>query len=153
MKCPACSFLDSRVLDSRPVEDDKSIKRRRECLSCGKRFTTYEIIDNVPLSVVKKDGSREFFDTHKLHAGILKACQKRPVDTKALVDDIEAELANSLSNEITSKELGQMVMDRLRAADHISYVRFASVYREFTDVSSFIEELQSVVNDEKKRAK
>ena len=153
MKCPACGYGDSRVLDSRPVEDDKSIKRRRECLSCGKRFNTYEIIDTVPLSVVKKDGSREFFDRHKLHAGLLKACQKRPVDTKAIVDDIEGELSNSLSNEITSKELGQMVMDRLRAADQISYVRFASVYRDFTDVSSFLEELQTFVNEGKKRTR
>lgn len=153
MKCPACGYGDSRVLDSRPVEDDKSIKRRRECLSCGKRFNTYEIIDTVPLSVVKKDGSREFFDRHKLHAGLLKACQKRPVDTKAIADDIEGELSNSLSNEITSKELGQMVMDRLRAADQISYVRFASVYRDFTDVSSFLEELQTFVNEGKKRTR
>ncbi len=153
MRCPICGAADSRVLDSRPTDDGKSIKRRRECHACARRFNTYEMVDNVPVSVIKKDGSREFFDKHKLHAGLLKACQKRPVDTGAIADDIEAELANSLTSEISSREIGEMVMKRLRAADQISYVRFASVYREFTDLTAFIDELQSMVKSAKPRGR
>ncbi len=146
MKCPACGTKDTRVLDSRPQEDYTTIKRRRECTGCGKRFTTYEMVETFPLLVVKKDGvRREPYDRHKLKAGIVKACQKRPVDVEAILDDIENELANSLENEIASEKLGQMVMDRLRKADAVSYVRFASVYREFRDVETFLEELNALV--------
>lgn len=151
MRCPACGISDSKVLDSRPVDEGNSIKRRRECISCGKRFTTYEVIDSVPITVLKKDGSREFFDRHKLHAGILKACQKRPVDTEQIVSQIEAELTNSLVSEISTKDIGNMVMDRLRGLDAVSYVRFASVYREFKDVDTFLEELNSMIRKEKKK--
>ena len=151
MRCPACNSPDSKVLDSRPVEEGNSIKRRRECNSCGKRFTTYEVIDSVPITVLKKDGSREFFDRHKLHAGILKACQKRPVDTELIVSQIEAELTNSLVSEISTKDIGNMVMDRLRGLDAVSYVRFASVYREFKDVDTFLEELNNMIRKEEKK--
>ena len=150
MKCPACLSTDSKVLDSRPVEDGNSIKRRRECVNCGKRFNTYEVIDSVPLTVVKKNGSREFFDKHKLHSGILKACQKRPVDTQLIVAQIENELTNSLVSEISTLELGNMVMDRLRKIDAVSYVRFASVYREFKDVDTFLEELNRMIRKDKR---
>ncbi len=150
MKCPACLSTDSKVLDSRPVEDGNSIKRRRECVNCGKRFNTYEVIDSVPLTVVKKNGSREFFDKHKLHSGILKACQKRPVDTELIVSQIENELTNSLVSEISTQELGNMVMDRLRKIDAVSYVRFASVYREFKDVDTFLEELNRMIRKDKR---
>ena len=151
MRCPACNSPDSKVLDSRPVEEGNSIKRRRECNSCGKRFTTYEVIDSVPITVLKKDGSREFFDRHKLHAGILKACQKRPVDTELIVSQIEAELTNSLVSEISTKEIGNMVMERLRGLDAVSYVRFASVYREFKDVDTFLEELNNMIRKEENK--
>lgn len=137
--------MDSHVMDSRPVEDGASIKRRRECAACGKRFTTYEVVESVPLAVVKKDGSREFFDRHKLLSGVMKACQKRPVDAAAVVADIERELNNSLVAEISSRDIGELVMDRLRALDAVAYVRFASVYREFKDVDTFLEELNKMV--------
>lgn len=145
MKCPACGAQDSRVLDSRPVDEGASIRRRRECPVCGKRFTTYEVIDSVPITVLKKDGTREFFDKHKLQSGLLKACQKRPVDTQALVNEIEQELTNSLASEITTKDIGELVMKRLRGIDAVSYVRFASVYREFKDVDTFLEELNKMI--------
>ena len=142
MKCPICSYSDSRVLDSRPIDDGASIKRRRECPSCGKRFTTYEVIDTVPIAVLKKDGRREFFDKHKLALGIERACQKRPVDSKAIAASIEAELQNSIVNEITATDIGEMVLARLKEIDIISYIRFASVYREFKDIDSFTEEIK-----------
>ena len=145
MKCPACGAADSRVLDSRPVDEGASIRRRRECPACGKRFTTYEVIDSVPITVLKKDGTREFFDKHKLESGLLKACQKRPVDTAALVNEIEQELTNSLVSEITTKKIGEIVMKKLRSLDEVSYVRFASVYREFKDVDTFLEELNKMI--------
>ncbi len=145
MKCPCCGASDSRVLDSRPVNDETSIKRRRECTACGKRFTTYEIVDTVPIVVVKKDGSHEFFDQRKLQVGILRACQKRPVDTDALVAEIVAELNNSLVSEITTREIGEKVMEKLRTLDEVSYVRFASVYREFKDVDTFLSELNRMI--------
>lgn len=151
MKCPACGNRDSRVLDSRPVEDDASIKRRRECTACGKRFTTYEMIETVPIFVIKKDGSREPFDRHKLQNGLMKACQKRPVDVDALCAEIENELVNSLASEVTSVRLGEMVMDHLKTLDEVSYVRFASVYREFRDLESFLDELNALVKGKKKR--
>ena len=145
MKCPACAAQDSRVLDSRPVEDGASIRRRRECPACGKRFTTYEVIDSVPITVLKKDGTREFFDKHKLESGLLKACHKRPVDTAALVFEIEQELTNSLIGEVTTAQIGEIVMKKLRNIDEVAYVRFASVYREFKDVDTFLEEVKKII--------
>ncbi len=145
MKCPCCGSTDSRVLDSRPVNEGTSIKRRRECPSCGKRFNTYEIVDSVPIVVVKKDGSHEFFDERKLQSGIMSACQKRPVDAAALTAEIVSELTNSLVSEISTKEIGERVMEKLRARDEVSYVRFASVYREFKDVDTFLAELNNMI--------
>lgn len=152
MKCPVCNHSDSRVLDSRPVEDGTSIKRRRECPSCGKRFTTYEVVDTVPIAVVKRDGRREFFDTHKLVLGIERACQKRPVDPTEIAKDIETELQNELVEEISSKDIGEMVLSRLKERDIVSYIRFASVYREFADIDSFMEEIKSLGKRGRRRA-
>ncbi len=151
MKCPVCSCPDLHVLDSRPVDDDTSIKRRRQCASCGRRFTTYEVIDTVPVTVVKRDGSVEFFDKHKLTMGIARACQKRPVDPSAIAADIEAELQNSIVEKVTSTELGEMVLSRLREIDIVSYIRFASVYREFQDIDSFMAEIKSLNKKGRKR--
>ena len=144
MKCPVCNSQDSRVLDSRPVEDGASIKRRRECPSCGKRFTTYEVIDTVPIAVVKRNGKREFFDKHKLLRGIERACQKRPVDPEEIATAIETELQNSIIEEISSQDIGEMVLARLKELDTVSYIRFASVYREFQDIDSFILEINNL---------
>ena len=141
MKCPACGFADSKVIDSRPVEEGNSIRRRRECLSCQKRFTTFEVIETVQVIVVKKNGSKELFDRNKLMAGIMKACEKRPVNAEDIVVEIENELHNSLTTEIKTGDIGEMVMDKLKARDEVAYVRFASVYREFTDLDTFIKEL------------
>ena len=149
MHCPACSAADSRVLDSRPVEENNSIRRRRECTACGKRFTTYEVVDTVPLTVIKKDGTREIFDRHKLESGLLKACEKRPVDAVAIATAIEAELAGRITGEITTREIGEVVMEHLRRADAVAYVRFASVYREFKDVGTFLDEISRVISDNK----
>ena len=151
MKCPACNSLDSRVLDSRPAQDGASIKRRRECPVCGKRFTTYEVIDTVPIAVVKRDGRREFFDKHKLTVGIERACQKRPVSAAEIAADIETELQNSIVTEISSMDIGEMVLQRLKEIDIVSYIRFASVYREFQDMESFVEEINSLARKGKKR--
>ncbi len=151
MKCPVCNAPDSRVLDSRPANEGASIKRRRECSSCGKRFTTYEVVDTVPIAVVKRDGSREFFDRHKLLLGIERACQKRPVDPEQIVLAIESELQNSIVNEIPSQQIGEMVLDHLREIDIVSYIRFASVYREFQDVDSFMAEIKSLNKRKKKQ--
>ena len=153
MKCPSCGHRDSRVLDSRPVEEESSIKRRRECVFCGKRFTTYEVVDTVPIAVVKRSGNREFFDKHKLMLGIERACQKRPVDAEAVAAAIEAELQNSIVTEITSKKIGEMVLAHLREIDFVSYIRFASVYREFQDVDSFMAEIKSLGKISKKKEK
>lgn len=144
MKCPVCNHQDSRVLDSRPVEDGASIKRRRECPCCGKRFTTYEVIDTVPTTVVKRNGKREFFDKHKLVLGIERACQKRPVDPEEIANAIETELQNSIVEEISSQDIGEMVLARLKELDTVSYIRFASVYREFKDIDSFISEINNL---------
>ena len=152
MKCPACNSQDSRVLDSRPVSDGSSIKRRRECPVCGKRFTTYEVIDTVPIAVVKRNGEREFFDKHKLMLGIERACQKRPVNAEAIATAIESELQNSIATEITSKQIGEIVLEHLREMDIVSYIRFASVYREFQDVDSFMAEIKSLNKLSKKKA-
>lgn len=151
MKCPACASQDSRVLDSRPVEDGTSIKRRRECPVCGKRFTTYEVVDTVSIAVVKRDGRREFFDRHKLMLGIERACQKRPVNSDQIATDIETELQNSLVTEITSKDIGEMVLAHLKEIDIVSYIRFASVYREFQDLDSFVAEIKNLGKRIKKR--
>ena len=141
MKCPGCGYIKSEVIDSRPVTEGNSIRRRRECPACQKRFTTFEIIESVQIIVVKKNGDKELFDKQKLLAGVLKATQKRPVDAVALVNEIEAELQNSLRQEITSTEVGELVMKKLKARDEVAYVRFASVYREFKDIDTFLEEL------------
>ena len=139
-----CNFQDSRVLDSRPVEEGASIKRRRECASCGKRFTTYEVVDTVPITVVKRDGRHEFFDKHKLVVGIKRACQKRSVDAEGIASAIESELQNTLVTEISSVGIGEMVLEHLKDEDIVSYIRFASVYREFQDIDSFTEEIKSL---------
>lgn len=141
MRCPACGNPDSKVIDSRPMTDGNSIRRRRECLNCQKRFTTYEIIETVQMFVIKKNGTKEIFDRNKLMSGIMKACEKRPVNAEDIVNEIENELHNLLSNEITTKEIGELVMDKLKERDEVAYVRFASVYREFTDLDTFIKEL------------
>ena len=154
MKCPACGYTESKVIDSRPVPENNSIRRRRECLSCQKRFTTFETIEIVPIIVVKKNGGKELFDRQKLLSGVLKATQKRPVDAVALVDEIESELQNTLRAEVTSVELGEMVMRKLKERDEVSYVRFASVYREFKDIDTFLEELRTLkhqMQSEKKK--
>lgn len=153
MKCPNCGFADSRVLDSRPTEEGNSIRRRRECAECGKRFTTYEVIETTPITVIKKDGSREFFDSNKLRTGIMHACEKRPVDVSALVNTIEKELQNAMITEIATEKIGEMVMAHLRTLDAVSYVRFASVYREFKDADTFLEEINKVIRGEKKEKK
>ncbi len=152
MKCPICNFQDSRVLDSRPVDDGASIKRRRECPACGKRFTTYEVVDTVPIAVVKRDGRREFFDKHKLSLGIRRACQKRPVDSDAIAASIESELQNSIITEISSTDIGELVLARLKELDMISYIRFASVYREYQDIDSFMNEIKQLSRRPRKRA-
>ncbi len=153
MKCPVCSNPESKVIDSRP-SDKSSIRRRRECLGCGKRFTTYEIIEASPIFVIKKDGTKEIFDQNKIAAGVRRACYKRPVSEEqiaTLVGEIENEIVNSLRDDVTTSEIGEMVMDKLRKIDEVSYVRFASVYREFKDVETFLEELRGLLP--KKRGK
>jgi transcriptional repressor NrdR len=150
MKCPACGNPDLKVIDSRPIEEGNSIRRRRECLQCAKRFTTFEMIEQAQIIVIKKDGSKEPFDRNKLVTGILKSTRKRSVDAEAIVDEIEAELQNTLHLEVPSVELGDLVLAKLRDIDEISYVRFASVYHEFTDVDSFMDELKKL---KKKHAK
>ena len=152
MKCPVCNCQDSRVLDSRPVDEGASIRRRRECPACGKRFTTYEVVDNVPIAVVKRDGHREFFDKHKLILGIERACQKRPVNPEGIATSIEAELQNSIVTEISSKSIGEMVLARLKESDIVSYIRFASVYREFKDIDSFMEEIKSLSRRQRRKS-
>ena len=152
MKCPICNFADSRVLDSRPIDDGSSIKRRRECPSCGKRFTTYEVVDTVPIMVIKRSGKNEFFDKHKLMLGIERACQKRPVNAEEIASAVEQDLQNSIVTEITSKDIGEMVLARLRDVDIVSYIRFASVYREFRDIDSFMEEIKSLSKSRSKTA-
>ncbi len=151
MKCPACFASDSRVLDSRPVDEGASIKRRRECPICGKRFTTYEVIDNVPITVVKRSGKHEFFDKHKLMLGIERACQKRPVNAGEIADSVEQELQNMIVSEVPSSDIGEMVLSRLREIDIVSYIRFASVYREFADIDSFMSEIKSLNRRSRKK--
>lgn len=150
MKCPYCSFEESKVIDSRPTDEGERIRRRRECLKCQKRFTTYEIIESLPIIVIKKDKSREVFNRDKLINGMLKACEKRPVsinDIERAVDDIEVKLQNSLDREVTSDAIGELVMEKLKELDEVAYVRFASVYRQFKDLSTFMEELNKLLSD------
>ena len=144
MKCPNCGFTDSKVIDSRPVEEGNSIRRRRECLSCQKRFTTFEVLESVQILVVKKDGKKELFDRSKMLSGIMKACQKRPVNGEQIAAEIEAELQNEMVQEITSREVGERIMIKLKQRDDVAYVRFASVYREFKDVDTFLAELKEL---------
>ena len=150
MKCPYCGHLESKVVDSRPADEGASIRRRRECLGCGKRFTTYETMERLPLVVVKKDGSRQQFDRAKIINGVIRACEKRPVtfDTvEKLAEDIELELQNSLERETDTQTIGKMVMDRLKKIDEVAYVRFASVYRQFKDINTFMAELNKLLAD------
>ena len=147
MKCPNCGYTDSKVIDSRPVEEGNSIRRRRECLACGKRFTTFEVIESVQILVLKKNGTKELFDRSKLLAGIMKACQKRPVNGEEIAAQIEAELQNDMVQEVTSQKLGEMIMAKLKQVDEVAYVRFASVYREFKDVDTFLAELKELKNN------
>lgn len=153
MKCPGCGHTESKVVDSRATDEGHSIRRRRECLACQRRFTTYEFIETVPLVVIKKNDSREPFDRTKVLNGIMRACQKRPVSVEQMekiVSDIENELQNSLKNEIHVSTIGSMVMDRLKEIDAVSYVRFASVYREFKDVETFMREIEDILRKNKK---
>ena len=150
MKCPYCSASDSKVIDSRPTEDGEKIRRRRECLKCGRRFTTYEIGERVPIIVVKKDGSREEFDRQKLLGGMLRACEKRPVSyqmLEAAVENIEQAIRAEYEQEVTSIHIGELAMAELKKVDEVAYVRFASVYRQFSDINTFMEELREILND------
>ncbi len=148
MKCPYCGYVESKVVDSRPTDESERIRRRRECLRCEHRFTTYEIIETTPLVVIKKDKSREAFDSSKLLAGMVRACEKRPVSLSVLeqaVEDIEMGLRSSLDKEIPSTHIGELAMEKLREIDEVAYVRFASVYRQFKDIDSFMKELQTLL--------
>ncbi|MBQ7227154.1 MAG: transcriptional repressor NrdR [Clostridia bacterium] len=155
MKCNKCGCLDSKVIDSRLNEEGTSIRRRRECLGCGKRFTTYEVIESIPVLVVKRDGARQTFDTEKIRRGIIKACEKRPVTAEQVnsaVDRIEKQIYNTLLQEISSKQIGELVMLELKNIDEVAYVRFASVYRDFRDVTTFVEfigDLERIIKEEK----
>ena len=156
MKCPYCGELESKVIDSRPADDGERIRRRRECLSCQKRFTTYEIVETVPLMVVKKDGSREAFDRQKLLNGLMRACETRPVSFDVLeraVDEIEQTLLNTMNREVTSLEIGEQAMQQLKNIDEVAYVRFASVYRQFSDINTFMDELKELLNNNQKKHK
>jgi len=151
MKCPFCGYSESKVVDSRPTEEGATIRRRRECLSCQKRFTTYEIMERLPLVVVKKDGSRQTFDKQKLLNGMLRACEKRPVplaELQAVADEIEQELQNSLEREIKTTDVGEMAMNGLKELDEVAYVRFASVYRQFRDINTFMVELNKLLKED-----
>lgn len=148
MRCPFCGEKETKVTDSRATDDGCSVRRRRECAACGKRFTTYETVDRTPLIVVKKDGSREAFDRNKILTGIMRACEKRPVsvaELEAVVTDIERTLRNRLEPEVTSKDIGELVMEKLKNIDEVAYVRFASVYRQFKDITTFKQELESLL--------
>ena len=152
VKCPFCNYNDTKVIDSRGQDENSVIRRRRLCESCGKRFTTYERIDMIPITVIKRDGTREIFDKNKMIGGIMKSCNKRPVTVpqiEALVDDIENALMGSGDREVESKALGNMVMDRLKELDEVAYVRFASVYRQFKDINTFIDELEKLLVEKK----
>ena len=148
MRCPFCGYSESKVIDSRPADEGASIRRRRECLSCSKRFTTYETVESLPMVVIKKDGSRQSFDRNKILRGMIRACEKRPVSLGALetiADEIEQDLQNSMEREISTETIGERVMERLRAVDQVAYVRFASVYRQFKDIDTFMAELNKLL--------
>lgn len=150
MKCPYCGFTEDKVIDSRPTEENTTIRRRRECLHCMKRFTTYEKVESVPLMVIKRDKSRQAFDRQKLLNGLLRACEKRPVsisELEKLVEDVELQILNSLKREITTQEIGEMVMTKLKELDEVAYVRFASVYRQFRDINTFMDELHKLIKE------
>ena len=150
MRCPYCGYSESKVIDSRPAEEGATIRRRRECLSCQKRFTTYEIVERLPLVVVKKDKSRQTFDKMKLLNGMIRACEKRPIpmaELEQIADDIEQELQNSLEREISTEKIGELVMARLKELDEVAYVRFASVYRQFKDINTFRDELNKLLSE------
>ena len=150
MKCPYCGFVEDKVIDSRPTEESAAIRRRRECSKCLKRFTTYEKVESVPLMVIKKDKTRQTFNREKLLNGLLRACEKRPVSIDVLekmVDEIEGQILNTLKREITSQEIGEMVMAKLKDLDEVAYVRFASVYRQFRDINTFMDELHKLLKD------
>ena len=150
MKCPYCAYSESKVIDSRPAEEGTTIRRRRECLACSRRFTTYEIMERLPLVVIKRDGSRQAFDKVKVMNGMIRACEKRPValaDLEAVADGIEAELQSALEREVSTTEIGEMVMAKLKDLDEVAYVRFASVYRQFKDINTFMEELTKLLED------
>ena len=152
MKCPFCNYPDSKVVDSRPTDEGTSIRRRRECLHCLKRFTTYETIERLPLMLVKRDGTRGPYDRNKLLSGVMKACEKRPVPQarlEQLVDTVEQKLFGTLETEISSQKIGEMVMQELKNVDEVAYVRFASVYRQFKDINTFLEELNSLLQNKK----
>lgn len=150
MKCPFCNFLDSKVVDSRPTDEGNSIRRRRECLKCLKRFTTYETIEHLPIMLIKRDGTREPYNRQKLLAGVMKACEKRPVPQarlEQLVDDVEQKLFGALETEVSSKAIGELVMEEIKEVDEVAYVRFASVYRQFKDINTFMEELSTLIHE------
>ncbi|MCG8502789.1 MAG: transcriptional regulator NrdR [Firmicutes bacterium] len=150
MRCHFCDHEESKVIDSRPTDEGLSIRRRRECLKCGKRFTTYERVENIPLMVIKKDKSRQPFDREKLLNGLLRACSKRPLSLQQLeeiTNEIEGIIYNSLEREVTSDQIGELVMSRLKALDEVAYVRFASVYRQFKDINTFLDELNALLNN------
>ena len=150
MKCPYCGYKESKVVDSRPAEEGSSIRRRRECLSCEKRFTTYETVESLPMVVIKKDGSRQSFDRSKVLCGMIRACEKRPVpfdELERISEEIEQNLQNSLEREVSTESIGEQVMDKLRSVDEVAYVRFASVYRQFKDIDTFMRELNKLLAD------
>ena len=150
MKCPHCGYIESKVIDSRPTDDNTAIRRRRECLYCAQRFTTYEKVETIPLIVVKKNGNRETFDRNKLMNGIIKSCEKRPVSIEQIehmVNDIESEIQKIAKKEVSSTVIGEEIMKRLKDVDEVAYVRFASVYRQFKDVNSFMDELKTMLSD------
>ena len=150
MKCPFCGYSESKVIDSRPADEGASIRRRRECLSCAKRFTTYETVESLPMVVVKKDGSRQSFDRRKVLGGMIRACEKRPVplaELERIAEEIEQDLQNSMEREISTTVIGERVMDRLRNVDQVAYVRFASVYRQFKDIDTFMAELNKLLSE------
>ncbi len=150
MKCRYCASIESKVIDSRPTEDGSAIRRRRECINCGKRFTTYEKIEEIPIMVVKRDGRREPFDSEKIRVGVRKACEKRPVAADVqdkLVEDVSRDVFNTLASEVTTRDIGEIVMRKLKDVDEVAYVRFASVYREFKDTQTFMKELQHLLDE------
>ena len=155
MKCPYCGYKESKVVDSRPADESSSIRRRRECLSCEKRFTTYETVESLPMVVIKKDGSRQSFDRSKVLRGIQRSCEKRPVpvaEMERMAMEIEQELQNALEREVSTEVIGEKVMEKLKKADEVAYVRFASVYRQFSDVNTFMEELKDMLDSRSKTA-